>query len=340
MVRVKFVRQAMVICLLVFVMVACRPQIRPSAIAPVANQSLEQSGANNLNLTLIQHASCPWAYFWCVVETGIHDAAQDLGVEVTIRRPNTFDPDEVTRLIESAVNAPTKPDAIGVAVIDPDKFRASLTKAVMEFDIPVIAYNAGSGPEQDNIPYRAYIGADERQGGYEAGKRLLAKSEAATKGACINHQPGALNLEARCQGFFEALSEAGVEAEMVKITPNPAESKKILQRYMDENPETNLFLTLGPEAAVPFYQVIPDRKGAFSHGTFDLSRTILNKIEQGTTLFAIDQQPYLEGYLAVQWLTWIQRHAFSPPSPIISTGPSFVDRNNVALIQQQVGQYR
>ncbi|MEO0376248.1 MAG: substrate-binding domain-containing protein, partial [Cyanobacteria bacterium P01_A01_bin.17] len=231
-------------------------------------------------------------------------------------------------------------DAIGVAVIDPDKFREPLTKAVTEFNIPVVAYNAGSGPEQDNIPYRVYIGADERQGGYEAGKRLLAESKAATKGACINHQPGALNLEARCQGFFKALSESGIEAEMVEITPNPAESKKILQRYIAKNSKTNLFLTLGPEAAVPFYQVIADRGEEFRHGTFDLSRTILKEIEEGTTLFAIDQQPYLEGYLAVQWLTWIKRHAFSPPSPIISTGPSFVDRNNVALIQQQVGQYR
>ncbi|MGF1603827.1 MAG: sugar ABC transporter substrate-binding protein [Thermosynechococcaceae cyanobacterium] len=333
-------RRTLVVCLLLVLMVACRPQVPPSVIAPVVSQSLEQPRTDHLNLTMIQHASCPWAYFWCVVETGIHDAAQDLGVEVTIRRPNTFNPDEVLQLIESAVNAPTKPDAIGVAVIDPDKFRESLTQAVTEFKIPVIAYNAGSGPEQDNIPYHAYIGADERQGGFEAGKRLLAASESAAKGACINHQPGALNLEARCQGFFEALSESGVGAEMVKITPNPAESKKILQRYMSENPETNLFLTLGPEAAVPFYQVIADRKGAFSHGTFDLSRTILNEIDKGTTLFAIDQQPYLEGYLAVQWLTWIKRHDFSPPNTIISTGPSFVDRSNVALIQQQVGQYR
>ncbi|MGB7416604.1 MAG: hypothetical protein WA902_20540 [Thermosynechococcaceae cyanobacterium] len=65
------------------------------------------------------------------------------------------------------------------------------------------------------------------------------------------------------------------------------------------------------KAAVPFYQVIANQKRAFSYGTFDLSRTVLNEIEKGTTLFAIDQQPYLEGYLAVQWLTWIKRHAFS-----------------------------
>ncbi|WP_299488154.1 sugar ABC transporter substrate-binding protein [Acaryochloris sp. IP29b_bin.137] len=298
------------------------------------------SEVDELNLTLIQHASCPWAYFWCVVETGIHDAAQDLGVEVTILRPNTFDPDAVTKLIESSVNKPTQPDAIGVAIIDSDKFRAPLTKAIKEFHIPVIAYNAGAGPEQDQIPYQVFIGPDEYKGGYEAGKRLLAASQSDAKGACFNHQPGALNLESRCQGFFEALEESGVNAEMVKITPNPAESKKILQSYLDTNPETNIFLTLGPEAAVPFYEVIPEKKENYIHGTFDLSRTILDEIEKGTTLFAIDQQPYLEGYLAVQWLTWIHRHAFSPPSSIMSTGPSFVDRSNVEIVQQQVGQYR
>ncbi len=340
MLRVRLALRTLVICFVLVLLVACLRPTRPSPSTSLMGPTQIEAGGGTLNLTLIQHASCPWAYFWCVVETGIHDAAQDLDVEVTIRRPNSFNPDQVTQLIESAVNGPTKPDAIGVAVIDPDKFRAPLTRAVQEFNIPVIAYNAGSGPQKDNIPYQAYIGPDERQGGYEAGKRLLSEFPSAVKGACINHQPGALNLEARCQGFFEALSEAGVGAEEVKITPNPAESKKILQRYIAKNPETNLFLTLGPEAAVPFYEVISARKEAFSHGTFDLSRTILKEIEQGTTLFAIDQQPYLEGYLAVQWLTWIQRHAFSPPSQIISTGPSFVDRNNVTIVQQQVGQYR
>ncbi|KAI9133194.1 sugar ABC transporter substrate-binding protein [Acaryochloris sp. CCMEE 5410] len=333
-------RRIIVIGLLVAMMVACRPSLRSTTTAPVDSPSLVQSETETLNLTLIQHASCPWAYFWCVVETGIHDAAQDLGVEVTIRRPHTFDPDAVTQLIESAIDGPIRPDAIGVAVIDPDRFRAPLTQAVQKFNIPVIAYNAGSGPKQDNIPYRAYIGPDERQGGYEGGKRLLAESPSAVKGACINHQPGALNLEARCQGFFDALQEAGVAAEQVNITPNPAESEKILQRYVTQKPEVNVFLTLGPEAAVPFYQVISNRKDTYSHGTFDLSRTILTAIEQGTTLFAIDQQPYLEGYLTVQWLTWIQRHGFSPPSEIISTGPSFIDATNVDLMQQQVGEYR
>ncbi len=64
------------------------------------------------------------------------------------------------------------------------------------------------------------------------------------------------------------------------------------------------------------------------------------KIKDGTTLFGIDQQPYLQGYLSVQWLVWVNRYGFTPPGPITPTGPGFVDASNVALVEQLAGTYR
>ena len=122
------------------------------------------------------------------------------------------------------------------------------------------------------------------RGGYQAGKRLIAASQGANKGACIDHQPGALNLAERCQGFFAALRESGIAVETVEISSNPVESQKLLKTYISEHPETNIFLTLGPEAAAPFYRVLQDLElssDRFSHGTFDLSRTILNPNQSG-----------------------------------------------------------
>ena len=44
--------------------------------------------------------------------------------------------------------------------------------------------------------------------------------------------------------------------------------------------------------------------------------------------------------MVVQWLTWVERYAFTPPNQIIPTGPSFVDAENVEVVQKLVGQYR
>ena len=79
--------------------------------------------------------------------------------------------------------------------------------------------------------------------------------------------------------------------------------------------------TTGPASASAFYaywQAAHLAPGALLHGTFDLDPEITRQIEAGVTLFGIDQQPYLQGYLAVLWLALIQRYGFTPATPIVS----------------------
>ena len=76
------------------------------------------------------------------------------------------------------------------------------------------------------------------------------------------------------------------------------------------------------------------------HGTFDLSPEIVAHVEDGTTLFAIDQQPFLQGYLSVVTLTLLQRQHIKPALPVTPTGPGFVDKNNIAIVKALAGTYR
>ena len=287
----------------------------------------EAPAPEKLNFIMVQHALCAWDSFWCTVEQGIADGAEDMGVNVTVLGPDEFNLEKTATLIDQAVAA--QPDGIALTVTDPVLFKEPIMRA-LDAGIPVIAYNAGSGPVVDGIPYMAYLGQDEYQGGYLGGLRLAA--EGGTKGVCINQQVGHTGLDARCQGFVDALAEKGIPAEVLAVGDDLAESQTIIDDYFTANPDVDIALTLGPNGATPFYAFL-DAAGLgpddVTHGTFDLNDEIVAAVENGTSMFGIDQQPYLQGYGAVMWLAMVNRYGITPAMPVIATGPGFVDASNV-----------
>lgn len=296
---------------------------QPSAEQPAADQPAGETLDPNreLNIFAVQHAECSWDSFWCTVQAGIEQSAKDNNVNVTILAPDEFDLDKTASLIEQAVAA--NPDAIMLTVTDAVLFKAPIMKAI-DAGIPVIAYNSGNGPIVDDIPYYTYLGQDEYQGGYLGGLRLAA--DGGTRGVCINQQVGHAGLDKRCKGFVDALTEKGIEAEVLAITDDPAESTTIISDYYAANPTTDIFMTLGPNGANPFY-VFLDNEGlsGVKHGTFDLSPEINANITSGVTMFGIDQQPYLQGYGGITTLAMIVRYGILPALPVTATGPGFVD---------------
>ena len=68
-------------------------------------------------------------------------------------------------------------------------------------------------------------------------------------------------------------------------------------------------------------------------GTFDFNPQIPPKIKSGELQFAIDQQPYLQGYVAVDslWLYKINGNVLGGGKPTL-TGPFLVDKSNVDVV--------
>jgi simple sugar transport system substrate-binding protein len=302
------------------------------------NVDFEADPNRAVDLMLVQHALCAWDSFWCVVENGIAQAASDMNVSATVLGPDSFDLEKTAALIDQAVAA--QPNGLALTMSDRDLFREPVQRA-LDAGIPVVAYNAGAGPLTDGVEYMTYLGQDEFQGGYQGGVKLAAAG--GTKGVCINHQVGHVGLDARCEGFLLAMEEQGIPAEVLSITNDPAESQTIMDDYYTANPETDIFMTLGPNGANPFYAFLATAglgAGQVSHGTFDLSQEIIARIKDGTTMFGIDQQPFLQGYGAVQTLMLKVRYGISPVLPVTPTGPGFVDASNVAVVEALAGEYR
>ncbi len=67
--------------------------------------------------------------------------------------------------------------------------------------------------------------------------------------------------------------------------------------------------------------------------TFDLNADAAQAIKDGKIEFSIDQQPYVQGYLAVTalYLKLKNGNDMGGGGPVL-TGPSFVDKSNIDTI--------
>jgi simple sugar transport system substrate-binding protein len=272
------------------------------------------------------------------VENGIAQAASDMNVNASVLGPDSFDLEKTAELIDQA--AATQPSGMALTMSDRDLFHDPVQRA-LDAGIPIVAYNAGAGPLTDRVQYMTFLGMDEFQGGYQGGARLAAAG--GTRGVCVNHQVGHVGLDARCEGFLLAMEEVGIPAEVLAVTDDPAESQTIMDDYYTANPDVDVFMTLGPNGANPFYAFLETAglsAGTVMHGTFDLSDEIIARIKDGTTIFAIDQQPFLQGYGSVQALMLKVRYGISPVLPVTPSGPGFVDASNVAIVEELAGEYR
>ena len=281
---------------------------------------VEADPMRDVRIAAVAHAVCAWDAFWCVVESGINDAKSALGVEVEIFGTDGWDPEQVAANIDQALA--TSPDAMMVTISDIDLFREPLERAVAS-GIPVLAYNSGQGPVEDGVNYLTYIGQDEFVAGEIAGRRLSAAG--GTTAVCINHAVGATNLDRRCDGlkagFSGSVEVLGIDGE------DASTAQTTISDFYAANPDVDTFLTLGPNGANPFYGFVEEEglgAGDIAHATFDRTPEIEENIRGGLTLFATDQQPYLQGFAAVQTLTNVLRYGILPAAPVTSTGPGIL----------------
>jgi simple sugar transport system substrate-binding protein len=303
----------------------------PAAPANTVAPAAPVDSSKPLKFIFVQHALCAWDSFWCTVEDGIKTAAKQMGVEVEILGPDKFDLEKTASLIDQATAA--KPDGIGLTVTDPVLFKEPINKAIAA-GIPVIAYNAGSGPLVDNIPYLTYLGMDETQGGYQSATKMIAAG--AKRGVCINHQVGHAGLDARCKGFVKGFTEKSLKADVLGVKgEDVAQATTTIGDFYTANPDVDAFLTVGPLGANAFYAFMDATKPAnVKHGTFDLSPEVEARIKSGVTMFAIDQQPFLQGYNAVMYLVLDKKYGIKPALPVTATGPAFIDAKMLGKTSQ------
>jgi simple sugar transport system substrate-binding protein len=298
------------------------------AMAAFVGSAAAQEGMRPYRIVVVTHGQAADP-FWSVVKNGVDQAGKDMRVTVEYQAPATFDMVAMSQLIDAVVAS--NPDGLVVSIPDPDALGPSI-KAAVAAGIPVISINSGSDVAEE-FGVLAHIGQTEYEAGYGGGKRMAAAG--ATKALCVNHEVGNVALDLRCQGFSDAMAEAGGSVEVLAVDlADPTGSANRIAAALTADESINAMLTLGPGSALPALQALQDEQllGKVLLATFDLSPEVLEAIRDGNMLFAIDQQQYLQGYLPIVYLTLYLENLNTPGAILIPTGPGFVTQENAAQV--------
>jgi simple sugar transport system substrate-binding protein len=270
--------------------------------------------------------------FWKVVQRGIDEAHRESGAAVSYRAPDSFSIERMRRYIDEAVA--DMPDGMVISLPDATALAPSI-KAAVRAGIPVVTINSGSD-EFRKLGVLAHVGEPEYEAGLEAGKRM---GRAGVRHAlCVNQENGNVGLDQRCRGFADGLAKQGGGTS--RALPVPLQDARASQGRMAEalnDRAVDGILTLGPAGAIPALDAIR-ASGLTSRvklATFDLSPDVLAAVRDGKMLFAIDQQPYLQGFLPVMLLAEKARYGVFPSQgKLIPTGPNFITKADAAEVIQ------
>ena len=106
-----------------------------------------------------------------------------------------------------------------------------------------------------------------------------------------------------------------------------------LQAKLSQDKSIDYIVTLGAPIALDAMKSIEAAGSSAKLVTFDLNTQAAQAIQDGKIEFSIDQQPYVQGFLAVTSLYLnIKNGNDIGGGKAVLTGPSFVDKNNIAKI--------
>ncbi|MEV7073284.1 substrate-binding domain-containing protein [Streptomyces sp. NPDC093990] len=279
--------------------------------------------ASGLRFAMITHGGEGDA-FWERVRKGAEAAAAKDGVDLTFA--NDSDPAGQARLVREAIG--DRVDGIAVTLAKPAAMKAPVA-AARAAGIPVVGLNSGIDAWKSQ-GLLEYFGQDEIVAGAAVGEKLNGLK--ARHVLCVVHERGNVALEARCAGVRKTF---GGETENVYVEgTDPEAVDTVLTARLRQDADIDEVVTLGAQFALDAVDSVKAAGSRARVATFDLNDDLVKAIRAGTVQFAVDQQPYLQGYLAVDSL-WLYRTngnvSGGGVAPVL-TGPAFVTRTNVASV--------
>jgi simple sugar transport system substrate-binding protein len=273
---------------------------------------------------MITHAA-PGDTFWDIIRKG--EAAAAAKDNVTVNYSNDPDPTKQATLIQSAINS--KVDGIAVTDPNPAAICPTIKKAVAA-GIPVVMFNAGVANWQQ-CGGMSFFGQDESIAGLAAGKRLA--SEGAKHVLCVLQAQGQVQLEARCAGVKQGLGSEGTMTKLYVDGENNSSMLSSMSAKLSQDKSIDYVITLGAPVALVALQSASQANSSAKVVTFDTNPALVQKIKSGDVKWAVDQQPFLQGYLSIDslWLYKVNGNILGGGETVL-TGPSFIDSSNIAKV--------
>ncbi|AZM58711.1 MULTISPECIES: sugar ABC transporter substrate-binding protein [unclassified Streptomyces] len=289
------------------------------------DSSAGKASTPRMTVALVTHQS-PGDTFWDIVRKGAQAAADKDNVKLVY----SADPNAGNQatLVQNAIDQ--KVDGIAVTLAKPDALKGVIAKAEAA-GIPVVGLNSGVSDWKD-LGLLQFFGQDESVAGEAFGKKL---NEVGAKNAvCVVQEQGNVGLTQRCDGVKKTF-EGETQVLNVNGTDMPS-VKSTITAKLKQDSAIDYVVTLGAPFALTAVQSVEESGSKAKVATFDLNKQLTGAIKDGDIQFAVDQQPYLQGYLAVDGL-WLYKnngnYSGGGEQPVL-TGPAFVDESNVDTISE------
>ncbi|YAL82591.1 sugar ABC transporter substrate-binding protein [Dermacoccaceae bacterium W4C1] len=288
-----------------------------------AERNVGNAGTPEMTVAFVTH-SAQGDTFWDIVRKGAQDAAKKDNVKLEY----TADPEgpKQANLVQQAIDK--KVDGIAVTMSKPEAMAPVLKKA-KQAGIPVVVLNGGLDAWQAAGAI-AYFGQDEKIAGEQAGQR--AADEGVKRPVCVIHEQGNVGHEARCAGV-----KAKIPSTQVLYVNGESSSsmQASITSKLQQDKSIDAVITLGGPMALIAVQSKQAAGSKAKVVTFDTSKEVVAAIKSGTIAWAVDQQPYLQGYLAVDqlWLYKTNGNIVGGNRAVL-TGPTFVDSTNAAQVEK------
>jgi simple sugar transport system substrate-binding protein len=263
--------------------------------------------------------------FWDIVQKGAEQAAAKDNVKFLYSANK--EGKEQAELVQAAIDQ--KVDGIVVTLAKPEAVKAVVAKAV-KAGIPVVTINSG-GQYSTEVGAISHIGQDESVAGEAVGEELNGRGR--TKALCVIHEQGNVSLEERCAGVKKTF-KGTVENLNVEGTNMPAATSSI-EAKLQAAKDIDAIVTLGAPFAAASVKAKDSSGSTAEVDTFDLNAEVVKRLKAEEVGFAVDQQPYLQGYLAVDelWLNRSNGNVIGGGKPVL-TGPAIVTAKDVPLLEK------
>ncbi|MFI6439390.1 substrate-binding domain-containing protein [Streptomyces sp. NPDC050759] len=285
--------------------------------------SAGKASTPRMTIAMITHAE-PGDTFWDLIRKG----AQAAAAKDNIKLVYSADPSAGAQanLVQNAIDQ--KVDGIALTAAKPDAMKAVVAKAE-KAGIPVTGFNSGLD-DWKQLGMLEYFGQDENIAGQAFGERL--NTLGAKHALCVVQSQGQVALESRCAGLAKGFKG---KTDKIYVTGTDMPSvKSTITAKLQQDSSIDQVVTLGAPFALTAIQSIKDAGSKAKVATFDLNKDLVAAVQNGSIEFAVDQQPYLQGYLAVDAL-WLYKNngnvSGGGTAPVL-TGPAFITKDNADTV--------
>ncbi|UGY94331.1 sugar ABC transporter substrate-binding protein [Streptomyces gobiensis] len=263
--------------------------------------------------------------FWDIVQNGAKQAAVKDNIEFLYSHDK--EAGKQVQLVQTRIDQ--KVDGLIVTLAKPDAMKAVVQKAVRA-GIPVITINSGQDLSKD-FGALAHIGQDEVTAGEAVGEELNERGR--KKAVCVLHEQGNVGHEERCDGVRKTFG--GTVQNLYVDGTNMPGVESSLEAKLQADSVIDSIVTLGAPFAPTAVKAAEQAGSKAEVATFDLNAQAVRGLRDGSIGFAVDQQPYLQGYEAIDllWLYKYNADMLGGGQPVL-TGPQILTRQDAAALEK------